>query len=97
MKTEPTQILTSGDGSTYVNGLTWSGWGGPTAVGSGSMRVNNCTPSCAQGTYTSYPATVTLTGLTPYAGGEQAYAEITVSAPTAPSPANSYVYHHKVP
>lgn len=97
MRTKPARILTSGDSSTYVDGLTWSGWGGPTAVGSGNMKVNNCQPNCAQGTFTAYPATVTLTGLTPYAGGKQAYADITISAPTAPAPANSYVYSHKVP
>ncbi len=97
MKTEPGTILTSGDGSTYAQGLTWSGWGTATSVGSGTMEVNNCTPTCAQGTFTGYPATVTLTGLTPYPGGKQAYANIAISAPTAPAAASSYSYHNRVP
>jgi hypothetical protein len=31
---------------------------------------------CAQGTYTGYPAAVTLTGLTPYGTGMEAYSTI---------------------
>ncbi|HEV2242318.1 MAG TPA: protein kinase [Streptosporangiaceae bacterium] len=84
MKTEPAQIVTTGDGSGFLKNLTWSGWGQPTAQGTGVLEVDNCTPSCAQGTYTGYPATVTLTGLTPYGNGNDAYANMTVSAPTSP-------------
>jgi serine/threonine protein kinase len=84
MKTEPAQIVTTGDGSGYLKNLTWSGWGQPTAQGTGVLEVDNCTPNCAQGTYTGYPATVTLTGLTPYGNGNDAYANMTVSAPTSP-------------
>jgi len=84
MKTEPTQIFTTGDGSGYLKNLTWSGWGQPTAQGTGVLEVDNCTPNCAQGTFTGYPATVTLTGLTPYGNGNEAYANMTVSAPTSP-------------
>jgi serine/threonine protein kinase len=84
MATEPAQIVTTGDGSGYLKNLTWSGWGQPTAQGTGMLEVDNCTPNCAQGTYTGYPATVTLTGLTPYGSGSEAYANMTVSAPTSP-------------
>lgn len=97
MKTRPGTILTSGDGSTYVYKLVWSGWGGATTTATGLMEVDNCTPTCAGGTFTGYPATVTATGLTSYSGGEQAYATFSISAPAAPSPANSYSYTNAVP
>jgi hypothetical protein len=84
MKTEPAQIVTTGDGSGYLKSLTWSGWGTATAQGTGTLEVDNCTPNCAQGTFTGYPATVTLTNPTAYGNGNQAYADMTVSAPTSP-------------
>jgi hypothetical protein len=84
MRTEPAQIVTTGDGSEFLKDLTWSGWGQPTAQGTGLLEVDNCTPNCAQGTYTGYHATVTLTRLTPYGHGNEAYADMTVTAPGSP-------------
>lgn len=51
METEPTQIVTTGDGSGYVKDLVWSGWGQATARGTGLLEIDNCNPNCAQGTY----------------------------------------------
>jgi serine/threonine-protein kinase len=91
MKSEPTQIVNSGDGSGYLKGLTWSSWGQPTAQGTGTLEIDNCNPNCAQGTFTGYPATVTLTNLTPYGtSGYQAYASMTINAPSSPSPTESF-------
>jgi serine/threonine protein kinase len=84
MKTEPVQIVTSADGSGYVNGITWTSWGQATANGTGTLNVNNCTPNCAAGTYTGYPATITLSGLVVYRSGTDAYSRMVVSAPTSP-------------
>ena len=36
------------------------------------MTKVNCTPNCAQGKYTGYPATVTVAGLKPYGTGLEA-------------------------
>jgi hypothetical protein len=47
-------------------------------------------PNCAQGTFTGYPATITLTNLTPYGNGLQAYADVSVSSPTSPYGTRSY-------
>lgn len=90
LKARPTQIVNSGDGSGYVKVTTWTGWGTPTATGKGTLELDSCTPNCAQGGYTGYPATVTLTGLSPYTGGEDAYGTMVISAPTAPEPKYSY-------
>ena len=90
MKTEPTQIVTTGDGSGYVKNLTWSGWGSATATGAGILELDNCNPNCAQGTFTGYPATVTLSGLTGFGQGEQAYSVVVVSAPSSPVAPESF-------
>ncbi len=95
MRTEPSQLLTSGDGSMYVRGISWSGWGNATATGTGTMEIDNCSPNCAQGTFTGYPATITVSNLTAYGGGKQAYADMTITAPAAAGGARSY--HHLLP
>jgi len=81
MQTKPAIITPSADGAVYVRALTWSDWGGATAVGSGTLERDNCQPSCANGTDVPYPVTVTLSDLTPYGDGEMAYAIMTISAP----------------
>ena len=45
--------------SELVTGLTWTSWR-PVAFGSGVLKVNDCTPSCAQGKYISYPILTVL-------------------------------------
>ena len=52
-------------------------------AGAGTLELNNCTPNCAQGTYTGYPATVTLDGLKPYGTGLEAYSTIVVQSPSS--------------
>ena len=42
--------------------MSWSKWGKKLAQGTGSYRVNDCLPSCAEGTITPTPANVVLTG-----------------------------------
>jgi hypothetical protein len=45
--------------SEYVAGLTWTTWRS-VAFGSGTLKVNDCTPTCAQGKYISYPILTVL-------------------------------------
>jgi hypothetical protein len=79
-------MVTSGDGAQYLQDLTWSGWGKAKAHGRGVLEIDNCVPNCASGTYTSYPATVTLSNLISYGNGKKAYATIVVTAPSSPYP-----------
>jgi eukaryotic-like serine/threonine-protein kinase len=94
LKTEPAQIIVSGDGSAFITGLTWTGWGLSSATGAGTLKLDNCNPNCAQGSYTDYQATVILSKLTGYGGGA-AYATMAVDAPG--SPFGSRTYHHLAP
>jgi hypothetical protein len=94
LKSEPSQIIVSGDGSAFISGLTWIGWGLPGATGSGTLKLDNCNPNCAQGSFTDYVATVVLSDLTGYVGGA-AYATMEVDA--AGSPFGTKTYHHLAP
>ena len=83
MEVRPKEIAISGDGSGSVTDLVWSDWGSARATATGTMRLDDCNPNCAQGKFTGYPATVTLAGLTPYGTGLEAYSTIVVQSPAA--------------
>ena len=95
LKTQPEQIILSGDGTAFVADISWTGWGLAGATGSGTLKLDNCDPNCAQGSLTDYTATIVLSDLTPYGSGKQAYAEMNVDAPG--SPFGSREYKHLVP
>jgi len=78
MVQRPRQIEVSGNGSQVVTGLSWTNWGGAQAAGTGTLQADG----------KSFPATVTLSGLTRYGGDGsrlEGYSTITVSAPSAPT------------
>jgi hypothetical protein len=66
-------VLTCADGNDYLTGLHWSSWpvhasAGAAAFGWGTERVNDCTPSCAEGHLHSYPVLITLWRSEPRSG-----------------------------
>ncbi|MDX6198762.1 MAG: hypothetical protein QOJ79_1913 [Actinomycetota bacterium] len=54
-------IVACGDGSYYLIHLRWRHWGRHYAYATGTARANDCTPSCAQGTFHSYAVRFKLT------------------------------------
>ncbi|RAG85199.1 hypothetical protein DN069_12940 [Streptacidiphilus pinicola] len=80
-----TFILFCGDAGAALQSLAWTGWGGPSATAAGWLRQNTCVPNCAAGGSVSYPATVTVSGLT---GGR--YTSMHVNAPSAPTPSSDF-------
>jgi hypothetical protein len=76
MAQRPQQIDATPDTGQVVSGLTWSGWGDPHASATGTLRDRSAG--------SSFPATVTVSGLTRYGSGQQGYAVITIAAPAAP-------------
>ena len=94
LKSEPRQIILSGDGTAFVTNLLWTGWGSNGASASGTLKLDDCNPNCAQGSLTDYEATVVLSNLTGYVGGA-AYATMMVAAPG--SPFGTRTYHHLAP
>ena len=51
----------SGDGTTQLSAMTWSTWTGTEAVGSGTEKIDGCTPNCATGKLYAVKVTVTFT------------------------------------
>lgn len=47
-------------GSPLLGDLRWSGWGTATATAQGNVALNDCEPSCAEGTSYTYPAQMTV-------------------------------------
>lgn len=74
----------SADGTAVVKDITWTDWGSTTAHGTGTLYTSNCNPSCAEGTYTGYPASITVSGITSYGQGTSAYSLVEVQAPDLP-------------
>lgn len=65
----PAQISYTGDGTGILGGfdgkgvadpghLEWTSWTSKQATGSGAVWLDNCTPSCAGGTFTAHKVTV---------------------------------------
>jgi hypothetical protein len=69
------------DGSAVLTHLTWSSWTGSQASGHGTLELNDCTPSCADGTFSPYAAIVTLTDPMASRTQGQVFASMAVSAP----------------
>jgi hypothetical protein len=95
LKSQPATILLSGDGSIFVNDLSWTGWGSEGATGHGTLKIDNCEPNCAQGSFKDYAATIVVDGLTPYDSGKQAYDTMNVETPGTPF--GSHTYHNLAP
>jgi hypothetical protein len=53
-------VLACGDGSAIFKKAKWKSWGKHKAKGKGVLRLNNCTPSCAQGTFHNHKARIRL-------------------------------------
>jgi hypothetical protein len=50
----------SGDSTVALSHMTWSTWNSTTAVGTGTEKLDDCTPNCAVGTLHPVPVKVTL-------------------------------------
>lgn len=58
---EPTSItIACADGGFVLDDLTWSSWGEDEALGEGTAAVNDCDPSCGEGSVGKFVSDVTL-------------------------------------
>jgi hypothetical protein len=78
-KIEPARVFLQADAGPYLDALRWSGWGSPTATGTGTW-VLDCSsggPSCGASTAVErHPARYVLTGLVAcprFGAGAQTY------------------------
>jgi hypothetical protein len=63
----------------FITGLKWTSWRS-VAFGGGVFKVNNCTPTCAQGKYVSYPILTVLWRAEPWPhhSGQRYFTRMTV-------------------
>jgi len=50
----------SGDSTAWLFGMTWKTWNSTVAVGTGTEKLDDCTPNCAAGTLHAVPVRVTM-------------------------------------
>jgi hypothetical protein len=50
----------SGDSTAWLFDMTWQTWNSTVAVGTGTEKLDDCTPNCAAGTLHAVPVRVTL-------------------------------------
>jgi hypothetical protein len=50
-------VLACADAGDVLTGLRWASWA-QQAFGTGTEKINDCTPDCADGTFIGYPALV---------------------------------------
>lgn len=77
---EPARILlTCGDGTIVVNGLTWRQWGATTATGHGTVNEVSCVPDCAEGKDVAYQVAVTLSRPVKAGNGKEYFVRIALT------------------
>ena len=74
-------IITCGDGGFRVVKLKWSAWTATSASGAGTAKVNTCDPTCAQGSFKSYPVELTLSRPKNCPVGKREFARLKYSFP----------------
>jgi hypothetical protein len=57
-----TVMIHCGDGAISVTGITWSKWWAYGAEGDGTVKVNDCQPTCAAGSIQQYPGSIYVFG-----------------------------------
>jgi hypothetical protein len=55
-----TDCQLSGDSTAWLFNMTWTSWNSTVATGSGTEKLDDCTPNCAAGTLHAVPVRVTL-------------------------------------
>jgi hypothetical protein len=79
-------VLACADGNLTLEGLSWSGWGKPTATATGDAHANDCDPYCAAGTFRTYPVSVTASDPQTCRSGRRQYTHLVWSTQAKPPP-----------
>jgi hypothetical protein len=77
---KPHRLLSlSGDGAFYVTKLHhWRHWNHHRAAARGKAHLNDCMPSCAEGTFSTYHAIVRVSRPVNCRGGRKSYSKVLV-------------------
>jgi hypothetical protein len=80
LRYKPTRIIYTGDGSSYVDHLRYHSYGSARAIAVGIDEVDDCDPSCSDGTYHRVNARVTFSRRAE-CRGKRVYTLLTIDAP----------------
>lgn len=53
-------LLSCADANARLDRVHWTTWSASSAIGSGTLSQNGCTPNCASGHFMNYAATISL-------------------------------------
>ena len=81
LKVEPSNYVYGCDGTGELENMRWTAWTLDHADGTGTDAVNNCVPSCAQGTFSRYPVVVHASSAQKTACGGPFYARLVIAYP----------------
>jgi hypothetical protein len=85
-----TVTLACADANAVLTGLRWSSFGGASALATGTLERNTCTPNCAGGKFVRYTVAVRANNPRTCKGGLRVYGKVTLRfAGRAPSSAGS--------
>jgi hypothetical protein len=76
-----TVVLTCGDGGFRATRLSWDTWTERRAEGSGTAKVNNCKPSCAEGKFESFKVELVARRPRTCPGGKRQFKRLDYSFP----------------
>lgn len=79
---KPTTVyVLCGDGNFRVVHLRWRSWTRTSATGRGTAKVNNCKPTCADGSIESFKAKLVASRPKTCANGKREFVRLTYSFP----------------
>ncbi len=82
--------LTCADANAVLTGLRWSSFGGASALATGTLETNTCTPNCAGGKFVRYTVAVRANSPRTCKDDLRVYGKVTLRfAGRAPSSAGS--------
>jgi hypothetical protein len=83
-----TFTLACADGNDYLSNLSWTAWRAAYASATGTQTMNDCMPTCVQGTFHTYPVNVVFWGSAPVTGNstQRRYSMITLRYTGTPPP-----------
>lgn len=83
VETKPKElVLECGDGNEYLDKIKWKKWNKKQATGRATYMVNDCDPTCVDGTWDSYRVKVTLKKPKTQSG-ERVYSRVILRFPKA--------------
>lgn len=92
-------VLACGDGNAVLTDLAWTRWGAGTATATGTLTTNTCDPTCAGGTFVSFPATVRADRRVRCSGSSFGYTRLRVAYPgdRPPGAAQAFTVPYRCP